>query len=117
MFGVCSFRWLYRVPVSPKVSKACRENENKAHGFCKSLQQAVCLASSRGRGRQLPDVPSRGSPSTPVLRRLTQCWCWWRRVFDGTMWKLLPQLSQWTLIEVIVWDHSSVVELPNMLQV
>lgn len=34
-------------------------------GLCKSLPGAVCLASSRGRGRQLPRLPIRGNPSTP----------------------------------------------------
>lgn len=39
--------------------------------LCKSLPGAVCLASSRGRGGQLPHVPSRGSPSMPKIQEGT----------------------------------------------
>lgn len=62
MLGTHAFRCL-----SQRSTRACRENKTKPIA-CASLQQAVCLASSRGRGRlpsRLPDVPSRGSPSTP----------------------------------------------------
>lgn len=55
MLGTHAFRCL-----SQRSTRACRENKTKPIA-CASLQQAVCLASSRGRGR----LPSRGSPSTP----------------------------------------------------
>lgn len=57
--SIYAFRWLCMVSVS--------QDED----LCKSLPGAVCLASSRGRGGQLPHVPSRGSPSMPKIQEGT----------------------------------------------
>lgn len=60
------------------------------HSLSKSLQQAVSLVSSRGCWRQLPGVPSRGSPSIPrtqeAFREGNARWVLPRKL-------LLPKLS------------------------
>lgn len=72
---------------------------SQGEGLCKSLPGAVCLASSRGRGGQLPHVPIRGSPSTPKAQEASG---------EGT-----PELVKEAVLSQLDFDRSSLGPQPS----